>query len=49
MKYAFGADVGGTTVKLGFFFEEGTLIEVGDPHPDGKRGLRHPAGHCGGH
>ena len=27
MKYAFGVDVGGTTVKLGFFFEEGTLIE----------------------
>ncbi len=27
MKFAFGVDVGGTTVKLGFFFEEGTLIE----------------------
>ena len=27
MKYAFGVDVGGTTVKLGFFFEEGTLVE----------------------
>lgn len=27
MKYAFGVDVGGTTVKLGFFREDGTLLE----------------------
>ena len=27
MKYAFGADVGGTTVKLGFFEETGKLVE----------------------
>ena len=27
MKYAFGVDVGGTTVKLGLFFEEGVLME----------------------
>ncbi len=27
MKYAFGVDVGGTTVKLGFFTCEGTLME----------------------
>ena len=27
MKYAFGVDVGGTTVKLGFFTENGDLIE----------------------
>ncbi len=27
MKYAFGVDVGGTTVKLGFFAENGALIE----------------------
>ena len=26
MKYGFGADVGGTTVKLGFFDENGTLL-----------------------
>lgn len=27
MKYAFGVDVGGTTVKLGFFTQEGILLE----------------------
>ncbi len=27
MKYAFGVDVGGTTVKLGFFSHEGVLLE----------------------
>lgn len=27
MKYAFGVDVGGTTVKLGFFAGDGTLVE----------------------
>ena len=27
MKYAFGVDVGGTTVKLGFFTREGVLME----------------------
>lgn len=27
MKYAFGVDVGGTTVKLGFFSQEGVLME----------------------
>ena len=27
MKYAFGVDVGGTTVKLGFFTQEGVLLE----------------------
>ena len=27
MKYLFGADIGGTTVKLGFFEENGTLID----------------------
>ena len=27
MKYAFGVDVGGTTVKLGFFTQEGVLME----------------------
>jgi len=27
MKYVFGADIGGTTVKLGFFDENGELIE----------------------
>ncbi|MBR6377279.1 MAG: ROK family glucokinase [Oscillospiraceae bacterium] len=27
MKYAFGVDVGGTTVKLGLFFAEGVLME----------------------
>ena len=26
MKYAFGVDVGGTTVKLGFFEETGRLL-----------------------
>ena len=27
MKYVFGADIGGTTVKLGFFDEKGELID----------------------
>ena len=27
MKYCFGIDVGGTTVKLGLFDEEGTVLE----------------------
>ena len=27
MRYCFGVDVGGTTVKLGFFDEEGNLLE----------------------
>lgn len=27
MKYCFGIDIGGTTVKMGFFSEEGTLLE----------------------
>ena len=26
-KYVFGVDIGGTTVKLGFFKTEGTLID----------------------
>lgn len=27
MKYVFGVDIGGTTVKMGFFDEEGTLLD----------------------
>lgn len=27
MKYVFGVDIGGTTVKLGFFDEEGTILD----------------------
>ena len=27
MRYGFGADVGGTSVKLGLFDENGTLLE----------------------
>ena len=27
MKYVFGADIGGTTVKLGLFTEKGDLLE----------------------
>ena len=26
-KYAFGVDIGGTTVKMGLFDEEGTVLE----------------------
>ena len=26
-RYAFGVDVGGTTIKLGLFSEDGTLLE----------------------
>ena len=36
MKYAFGVDVGGTTVKLGFFSEAGVLLEKWEipTHPE---------------
>ena len=27
MKYVFGVDIGGTTVKLGFFDTEGNILE----------------------
>ena len=27
MKYCFGVDIGGTTVKMGLFDEEGTMID----------------------
>ena len=39
-KYVFGADIGGTTVKLGFFTTEGTLLEKWEITPrkdDGGR------------
>lgn len=32
-KYAFGVDVGGTTVKLGLFNDKGQVLDkVGDSH-----------------
>ena len=53
MKYAFGVDVGGTTVKLGFFEETGRLLtrweiptrpENGGSGPPGRQGwTRSPA------
>ena len=30
MKYCFGVDIGGTTVKLGLFSEAGAIVEMGD-------------------
>lgn len=34
-KYVIGADIGGTTVKLGLFEEDGTLLEKWEiPHRD---------------
>ena len=47
MKYCFGVDIGGTTVKIGLFTTEGELLEkweIKDPHGKSRRG--HPAG-CG--
>ena len=29
MKYCFGVDIGGTTVKLGLFSEAGAIVESG--------------------
>ena len=28
MKYCFGVDIGGTTVKLGLFSEAGAIVEI---------------------
>ena len=30
MKYCFGIDIGGTTVKMGLFQEDGELLDMGD-------------------
>ncbi len=38
MKYLFGADIGGTTVKLGLFTEEGELLEKWEIKTNRERG-----------
>lgn len=46
MKYGFGVDVGGTTVKLGLLSEAGELLEKWElPSAHGKRRREHSAGH----
>ena len=35
-RYAFGVDVGGTTIKLGLFSEDGTLLEKWEIPPAGR-------------
>ena len=38
MKYLFGADIGGTTVKLGLFTENGELLEKWEIKTDRSNG-----------
>lgn len=40
MNYVFGIDVGGTTVKIGLFTTEGTLVENGKSRPIHQTGAR---------
>lgn len=36
MEFYYGVDMGGTTIKMGRFDREGTLLEkMGDPDPQG--------------
>lgn len=44
-----GIDIGGTTVKLGMFEQDGTLLEKWKSHEKGKRRGTYPGGYCGGH
>ena len=47
-RYAFGVDVGGTTVKLGLFDGEGSVLDKWeDPHQHKSSRRDNPAG-CGG-
>ncbi len=41
MKYGFGIDVGGTTVKMGFFSEDGTLLHSWEIPTDCTENGRH--------
>ena len=44
MKYVIGADIGGTTVKLGLFQADGVLLESGRSRPSLRtRGARYCA------
>ena len=36
--YVFGADIGGTSVKLGLFYSDGELLEKIQEFSDGKIG-----------
>lgn len=37
MKYCFGVDIGGTTVKMGLFEATGTILENGRLRPTQKK------------
>ena len=45
MKYGFGVDVGGTTVKLGLFTQEGTLVEKWEIPSRTEHGVGGEIGH----
>ena len=47
MKYGFGIDVGGTSVKLALFDLEGNIVEkMVHSHPHGRWRQACPAGYC---
>lgn len=48
MKYGFGIDVGGTTIKMGLLDDTGTLIEKREiPTHIQNNGRSNSAGNCG--
>ena len=46
MKYCFGVDIGGTTVKMGLFEATGLFWKMGDQDPHRRRGKGNPSGCC---
>ena len=44
-----GIDIGGTTVKLGMFEQDGTLLEKWEIPTRKENGGAYPGGYCGGH
>ena len=49
MKYLYGIDIGGTTVKMGLFGEDGTLKEKWEIKTrTEENGKEHPARYCTG-
>lgn len=47
MEYVFGIDVGGTTVKIGLFTTDGTLVDKWEiPTNTSNGGKSHSAGCC---
>ena len=48
MKYLYGIDIGGTTVKMGLFGEDGTLKEKWEIKTRTEKWKEHPARYCTG-